>query len=126
MSRGQLARTPENFPLMNDRAGRRRKRRAWQLLAREGNGDPLVGFCTLLEQLVDTAFAVFENFVEVIAGAFTSKKRDDYALVPASHAPMAAPPMPLRNDALWNTCPHGYIAEACTGPDDAHEGDADD
>lgn len=32
---------------------------------------------------------------------------------PAPWAPMVAPPLPLRSDAEWDTCPHAYAAEDC-------------
>lgn len=120
MSRGQKARTVENFPRMKDRAGRRRKRRAWQLLAREGDGDPLTGFCKLMGRIADAAAAFLGAFAEAITTAFAAApKRDDYSLLPA---PLTAePPLPLRNDLQWNTCPHAYMAEVCTGPNDAHD-----
>jgi hypothetical protein len=33
----------------------------------------------------------------------------------APWSPMVAPPLPLRNDAEWNTCEHAYPAESCLG-----------
>jgi hypothetical protein len=33
---------------------------------------------------------------------------------------MAAPPLPLRNDAEWDTCEHAYPAESCLGYDGPH------
>ncbi|PCN48009.1 hypothetical protein Csp2054_09045 [Curtobacterium sp. 'Ferrero'] len=33
----------------------------------------------------------------------------------AAWAPMMAPPLPLRNDAERNTCPHAYPDEDCLG-----------
>lgn len=35
--------------------------------------------------------------------------------MPAPWSPMVAPPLPLRNDAERDTCPHGYPAEDCRG-----------
>lgn len=32
---------------------------------------------------------------------------------PAAWAPMVAPPLPLANDALWNTCEHAGPDEDC-------------
>jgi len=40
--------------------------------------------------------------------------------MPAPWSPMAAPPLPLRNDAEWNTCAHAYPAELCPGWDGPH------
>lgn len=33
--------------------------------------------------------------------------------MPAPWSPMAAPPLPLRNDLEFNTCEHAYPAEEC-------------
>ncbi|MBF4602821.1 hypothetical protein [Curtobacterium sp. VKM Ac-2884] len=33
---------------------------------------------------------------------------------------MTAPPLPLRNDAEWDTCAHAYPAELCPGWDGPH------
>lgn len=38
----------------------------------------------------------------------------------APWSPMAAPPLPLRNDAEWDTCEHAYPAETCPGYDGPH------
>lgn len=38
----------------------------------------------------------------------------------APWSPMAAPPLPLRNDAESDTCAHAYPTELCPGSDGPH------
>jgi hypothetical protein len=41
--------------------------------------------------------------------------------VHAPWSPMAAPPLPLCNDAEWDTCAHAYPAKTCPGDDGPHD-----
>lgn len=88
MSRGQLARTRENFPQMNDRAGRRRARRQ----ARSEVADLLAGaqkvqrgWAVLGAAVVEFVEAVADG-VRAVAGSLAVRRRPDgyqadYALV---------------------------------------------
>ncbi len=61
MSRGQTPRTPENFPRMNDRAGRRRERqcqrRAFQRFTRP----------TFVQEVIDALTAVADGIAKMFA-----------------------------------------------------------
>ena len=68
MSRGQTPRTPEHFPRMNDRAGRRRARRevrrAVKTVTSPSFADTMRQLADTMRQLADTANKIVEAFAE--------------------------------------------------------------
>lgn len=86
MSRGQLARTPENFPRMKYRAAGRHAKRQANALQRATSA---------LEEmsLAVKRFAEgIAKMAESLAGAFrTPPSQSDFALIPADHPALADP-----------------------------------
>lgn len=78
MSRGQTPRTPEYFPRMNDRAGRRRHRRAVKAITNPTFADKMrqvaAAFNTLTDQIAKAFRPVVEQFAQMHRTLFSPGK----------------------------------------------------